>query len=335
MIGKRIVLTACLLFSIILVRTQVSAVDNLKVGNVTKSYGTLPVDAAIKNGFFERENLKVEIAYLGNVTRIAQAQIGGSLDLGMSDPSGVISAVEAGQNFKAVAGINNSSPYLILGAKGIKSLKEIRGKIIAVSGLKSGSTVLLVRVIELATGLKYPKDYTLVQVGGTSDRLLALETGSVAATIAIGAAGYKAADRALPVLANISDYIPEFQWITLNVTGAWLTDKKNEDKLVRFLRAVTAGIDWIYKNRDEAVLLGTSVTGEEKKYIEKDEEDFFKRKIFPEGARITEKGFQMVVDMMWESVLRKPGAPPEYKKYVDLRYLERAVKMAEGKVGPR
>jgi ABC-type nitrate/sulfonate/bicarbonate transport system substrate-binding protein len=324
MIGKRIVVTACLFFSLFLLRAQVSALDNLRVGNVTKSYGTLPVNAAIKNGYFERENLKVEISYLGNVTRIAQAQLGGSIDLGMADPSGVISAVEAGQNFKAVAGINNSSPYLILGGKGVKSLKEIKGKVIAVSGLKSGSTVLLTRVMELATGFKYPKDYTLVQVGGTSDRLLALETGSIAATIALGAAGYKAADRGFPVLANISDYIPEFQWITLNATGAWLTEKSNDDKLVRYLRAIIAGIDWIYKNRDEAVLLGVSATGEERKYIEKDEEDFFKRKIFPEGAKITEKGFQMVVDMMWESVLGKRGAPPDYKKYVDLRYLERA-----------
>lgn len=324
MIGTRIVVTACLFLSIILLRTQVSALDNLRVGNVTRSYGTLPVNAALKNGFFEKENLKVEISYLGNVTRIAQAQIGGSIDLGMSDPSGVISAVEAGQNFKAVAGINNSSPYLILGAKGVKSLKEIKGKLIAVSGIKSGSTVLLTRVMELATGFKYPKDYSLVQVGGTSDRLLALEAGSIAATIALGAAGYKAADRGFPVLANISDYIPEFQWITLNATGAWLMEKKNDDKLVRYLRGLIAGINWIYKNRDEAVLLGVSATGEERKYIERDEEDFFKRKIFPEGAKITEKGFQMVVDMMWESVLGKPGAPPEYKKYVDLRYLERA-----------
>jgi ABC-type nitrate/sulfonate/bicarbonate transport system substrate-binding protein len=324
MIGKRIVVTACLCLSIILPGTKIYALDLLRVGNVTKSYGTLPVNAALKNGFFEKENLKVEIFYLGNVTRIAQAQLGGSIDLGMSDPSGVIAAVEAGQNFKAVAGINNSSPYLILGAKGMKSLKEIKGKIIAVSGLKSGSTVLLLRVLELATGLKYPKDYSLVQVGGTSDRLLALETGSVAATIAIGAAGHKAADRGLPVLANISDYIPEFQWITLNATGPWLSDKRNEDKLVRYLRALIAGIDWIYKNREEAVSLGVSATGEEKKYIEKDEEDFFKRKIFPEGAKVTEKGFQMVVDMMWTSVLGKTGAPPNYKKYVDLRYLERA-----------
>src|SRR5688572_1590968 len=104
MIGTRIVVTACLLLSIISLCTQVSALDNLRVGNVTRSYGTLPVNAALKNGFFEKENLKVEISYLGNVTRIAQAQIGGSIDLGMSDPSGVISAVEAGQNIKAVAG---------------------------------------------------------------------------------------------------------------------------------------------------------------------------------------------------------------------------------------
>jgi NitT/TauT family transport system substrate-binding protein len=323
MSGKRIVITACVFCAIILVGAHVSALDNLRIGSVTKSYGTLPLDAAIKNGFLEKQNLKVEISYLGNVTRIAQAQLGGSIDLGMSDPSGVISAVEAGQNFRAVAGINNSSPYLILGAKGTKSLKDMKGKIIAVSGLKSGSTVLLTRVMELATGFKYPKDYTLVQVGGTSDRLLALETGSIGATIALGAAGYKTADRGFPVLANIGDYIPEFQWITLNATGAWLADKSNEDKLVRYLRALMAGIDWIYKNREEAVLLGISATGEERKYIERDEEDFFKRKIFPEGAKITQKGFQMVVDMMWESVLGKSGPPPEYRKYVDLRYSER------------
>src|SRR5918996_2206244 len=132
MSGKRIVITACVFCAIVLVSAHVSALDNLRIANVTKSYGTLPLDAAIKNGFLEKQNLKVEIAYLGNVTRIAQAQIGGSIDLGMSDPSGVISAVEAGQNFRAVAGINNSSPYLILGAKGTKSLRDMKGKIIAV-----------------------------------------------------------------------------------------------------------------------------------------------------------------------------------------------------------
>lgn len=325
MIGKRIVAAACLFFSLVWLPARVSALDELRVSLVTKSYGNLPHDAAAAKKFFEREQLKVESSYLGNVTRIAQAQIGGSVDLGIADPSGVITAVEAGQNLKAVAGINNSSPYIMLGARGMKSLKEIKGKLVAVSGLKSGSTVLLIRVIELATGFKYPQDYSLVQVGGTSDRLLALETGSIAATIALGATGYKAADRGFPVLASISDYIPEFQWITVNATGAWLKDKRNEDKLVRYLRAITAGIDWIYKNRDEAVSLGMSATGEEKKYVEKDEQDFFRRKIFPEGAKITEKGFQILVDMMWESVLGKTGASPGYKKYVDLRYIESAL----------
>ena len=324
---SRCIFAVCTLIVEASIHPSLFALDNIQVGNVVRSYASLPHDAAVEQRFFEREGLLIQNVSLGNVTRIIQAQIAGSIDLGVNDPSGVIAAVEAGQDFKAVAGINNSAPYTIIGVKGMKNLREIEGKAVAVSGLKSGSTVLLTTVIELATGLKYPRDYTLLEVGGTPDRLAALQTGRVAATILLGAAAtYKAIDAGSTPLATVSDYVPEFQWVTVNAAGSWLRQEKYQDLLVRYLKGIIRATDWIYKNREAAILLGMKLTGLDRKYVEKEEEEFFTRKIFPVGAKVTEKGFQTLTDMMWSGVLGKSGPPPSFRKYVDLQYLEKAAK---------
>src|SRR5438105_1694187 len=80
--------------------------------------------------------------------------------------------------------------------------------------LESGSTVLLQKIL-LAHGLKYPDHYDILTVGGTPARYAAVKKGAVAAAMVTIPTSYEAKEDGLNVLANISTYLPDYQFTVI------------------------------------------------------------------------------------------------------------------------
>jgi NitT/TauT family transport system substrate-binding protein len=69
-----------------------------------------------------------------------------------------------------------------MAAKAINTPQDLRGKIIGVAGL-TGSTMVATRYAVTKLGLNPDKDIKTIQIGGTPDRLTALRTGRIQATL--------------------------------------------------------------------------------------------------------------------------------------------------------
>ena len=95
-----------------------------------------------------------------------------------------------------LSGLANSAAYDLVADKKFRSIEELRGTTLGVSGINSSSTLLLQKMLR-AHGLSYPPDYTLVEVGGTSDRLAAIKTGATSAGVLNPPISYVAPSRAL------------------------------------------------------------------------------------------------------------------------------------------
>jgi len=93
-----------------------------------------------------------------------------------------IRAVEKGAALKIVGGLTNAPVYDLYANPKYKSLKDLKGATIGVSGLITSDTVLMKEMLK-ANGLEYPRDYSLRPMGIMPDRLLAMQTGSIAAGI--------------------------------------------------------------------------------------------------------------------------------------------------------
>src|SRR3990172_12028000 len=84
--------------------SQAQQLAGLKVGYIP-IVSCLPLYAAVDNGYFEQEGLKVEISPMAGGQVAIPAIVGGSLDLGFSAYFAVFSARDAGMDITIVAAI--------------------------------------------------------------------------------------------------------------------------------------------------------------------------------------------------------------------------------------
>ena len=110
--------------------------DKLTIGTITLSLNNLPIYVAQDKGFLAKENIFVEAVVLNASTRAIPALIGGSTQLSASSAMTTIRAIEKGAALKIVGGLINAPVYdLYAGAK-YKSIKDLKGTTIGVTGLK-------------------------------------------------------------------------------------------------------------------------------------------------------------------------------------------------------
>src|SRR5262249_60447431 len=87
---------------------------------------------------------------------------------------------ERGLDLVMVVGVINGLSHAITGGKNYKRYEDLRGATIGGQSLTSGITFPLRQVLK-SKGLEYPRDYKLVNVGGTAGLLACLSGGQISA----------------------------------------------------------------------------------------------------------------------------------------------------------
>ena len=117
---------------------------------------------AAENGFFREEGLEVEQINMPGSLGV-KALIGG--DVGYSAASGsIITAALRGINVKLVSILSPVPEFRMIGQKEIKSMKDLKGKVVALSS-RGGTLDHLTRIMLEKSGLVPDKDVMLVVVG--------------------------------------------------------------------------------------------------------------------------------------------------------------------------
>ena len=117
-----------------------STPDKITLGTITLSLNNLPIYVAQDKGFFSKENLFVEAVVLNASTRAIPALIGGSTQISASSAMTTIRAVEKGANLKIVGGLINAPVYDLYSPPKYKTIKDLKGATIGVTGLITSDT---------------------------------------------------------------------------------------------------------------------------------------------------------------------------------------------------
>lgn len=223
----------------------------LNIGLPVPSISFLPVWVADQNGFLKKEgftDVKV-LAFKGDAD-VVQALAAGTVDLNVASLTGVVTTIEAGQKFKAIwAGYN--MPYFDWYAlPKFKSIAETRGGRYAVS--KYGAlTDSLTRYALRSAGLDPEKDVKILQLGGSTQSLAALDAGQIDASILSSPQTYIAAEKGyVKLMSQKTQIAPD--WPTHVVNGKEDFIAKNPNRIKAFLRATGKAMEWIKANPDEA-----------------------------------------------------------------------------------
>jgi NitT/TauT family transport system substrate-binding protein len=209
-------------------------------------------------GFFQKAGLNVELTTMNNGSAISAAVAAGAIDIGISTPVQLANAVTRGVPFVLIAPgalSNAQSPAgLVCVSPGstIRTAKDLEGKAVAVSSLKSGQELALDAWLT-RNGADYTKVHTIETV--ISDMGPAVERGTVAAAV-ISDPALTSALRTHSVRAIGDPFAavsPEF------LISGWFSTvtfvEENADAVKRFRSAIQQAGNWANSHHSESAVI--------------------------------------------------------------------------------
>jgi ABC-type nitrate/sulfonate/bicarbonate transport system substrate-binding protein len=320
--NRRLGLVATLLLLAVL---PVSAQEKVRlpISASSKTLGYSPVWVAWRHGLFDKQGLEVQVVFVEGADKSVMALVGGSTFVAAGAADAMMTAVDQGAlDLTAVGGVINGLTHLILGAKKYRTYEELRGATIGSSGLTSGTAFVLRRVLK-AKGLEFPRDYKMLNVGGSGPALAALVSGRVDAGIIAIPLGYEGADLGLNVIGKVNEVIPDYQLTVLTVKRSWA--EKNRPVLVRFMKATVQAMRWLYDNKEPAIDFLSKEMKLKPQQARRGWDYYTENRIWNPNAEVNVEGMKTVIQINAERMQTK-GPLPLPAKYLDPSYVQEALK---------
>ncbi|MGH7817871.1 MAG: ABC transporter substrate-binding protein [Candidatus Binatia bacterium] len=133
-------------------------------------------------GIWKKRSLEVRLIYFTSGATMAQAMVGGDLDIADSDVPAMLNAVSAGAlDGKLISVYVNRFPFAFVVRNEIRTPEDLKGKRLAISRFGSSSDVTTRMLLRLFN-LDPDKDVRIIQATGTT-RLPAMVAGQLDGTL--------------------------------------------------------------------------------------------------------------------------------------------------------
>jgi NitT/TauT family transport system substrate-binding protein len=219
------------------------ALKKIRIASKAAGESLVPYVIPQRLGFYRDEGLDVEVIVTrGTVT--TQVVVSGAVDY---SNGGSIPAILGGAHLKILqVSTDKPSQYLVVSPK-ITDLKQLNGKIVAISD-SSGNSTLLLREMLSKNGVAVDS-VQMRPLGQPSVRLGALLSGAVDATmITIGNARLAQA-KGFRILAYSGDYVSS---LSANLETSDEKIQKSPDEVYKVVKATLKGQLFYHRNPDEA-----------------------------------------------------------------------------------
>jgi ABC-type nitrate/sulfonate/bicarbonate transport system substrate-binding protein len=143
---------------------------------------------------------------------------------------------------------SNRPDFVVLGAKGMTSLDQLRGKTLGVDAPQTTSNVMLTELLK-RKGFQ-PSDYKMLTANTDESRMAELTSGQVAGSIVEVSTAVLFQKQGYPTLANVSDF-PEEPFVGLGAAQSAL--QKKRDLLAAGMQAALEGVDAMRTQKDKVV----------------------------------------------------------------------------------
>jgi ABC-type nitrate/sulfonate/bicarbonate transport system substrate-binding protein len=153
--------------------------EKVRIGYSVGGLIPFPLIVAKENRFFEQAGYDVEMINIPPTIAVT-ALISGDIQYVIFAGTTLNAAVR-GLPVKLVMVYNDRPLFSLMSRPEIRSIKDLKGKVLGVATLTSGESFLSRRLLKEA-GIDADKEMTLRVIGNTPDRLQALRAGSVDAT---------------------------------------------------------------------------------------------------------------------------------------------------------
>ena len=223
----------------------------INVAYPSPSWNTsLPVSMAKEFGLFTAEGLEVQPVYVRGGPVVMAALLGGDADFAVIAGVTAVTSIQRGADIVIVGGHTAYIDQVLIGAKGVTRLSELKGKVVGVTG--SGGVTEFATVEALARkGLLRDKDYTILYSGNSPARVNALENGLVQAAAFSAIEKVVMEQKGYPLLLETGKAIPEFPFMVIVTSRHKI--KPNPLEVIAFLRAVRNSMNLIQNNKEKVI----------------------------------------------------------------------------------
>jgi len=195
--------------------------DRIRLGYSGTGISSYSMEIGKRLGIFRRNGLDVEVVYVNSGSLLNQALIAGTFDVALSQGSEAMLAKMRGADMRIVAVIANRFNHVYITAPSITSIKQLKGKRIAVSRFGSGSHFQSNLALKDG-GLDPDRDVTTLQIGNSGARMAAILSGTVDGTIMAADFVPKAKKEGFNILTDLADTKIEYPFLSLHMMGPHL-----------------------------------------------------------------------------------------------------------------
>ena len=215
------------------------------------SYGgtsgyNVPIWVTQEAGLFKKHGLNGELVMITGASQSMQAMLANETQVANTSGSAPIQAKIQGADAIIIATSYDLIPYGVVVHKDIRTPADLKGKRIAISRF-GGITELAVKLAVEKFGLS-PKDVTMIQAGPDAQRIPAVATGTVAASVLAPPGLFAASAQGLRILADLSDLGVQYPTSSVFVMRNYLVE--NRASLKKFLMALTEGLHIYVNDKD-------------------------------------------------------------------------------------
>jgi ABC-type nitrate/sulfonate/bicarbonate transport system substrate-binding protein len=215
------------------------------------SYGgtsgyNVPLWVTQEGGLFKKHGLTAELILISGDAASIQALLANELQFANAAATTPIQATLQGADTVLIASSYNLMPYSFVVNPDIHSATDLKGKRMAVSRL-GGITEFAARLTFERLGLGQT-DVTLIQAGPDAQRIAALKSGAVAATVLAPPGLFVATSLGLKVMADLGDLGVKYPSAVMVARRSYVA--QNRATVKRFMMAFIEGLQLYAHKRD-------------------------------------------------------------------------------------
>lgn len=307
------------LFFAVCFHTTVSAqLIKLNIGYVGINSDNVIAWVAREGGIFTRNGLDVQLIYFQGGTTSVMALVSGETPIAQTAGPGVVNAVLGGSDAAMIAGGVTTLDYWLLSRPEIKTPEQLKGGAVAISRFGSASD-FIVRYALQRIGLTPVKDVAILQIGALPDRLAAMETKRVQATVLAPPAMYMAQKRGFNILADVAALGLAYQATGVATTRRFI--REHPETVRRYVRAQVEAVHRFKTDRQLGMTaLAKYLRVQEKDILERTYQGAIAENKLPAKQYPTLEGIRTILKPLAEQDPKARAAKAE--DFVDMRFIK-------------
>jgi ABC-type nitrate/sulfonate/bicarbonate transport system substrate-binding protein len=265
----------------------------IKIAYAAPTVDNVLIAIAESQGLFEKNGLKAELIGMRGGVQVIQGVLSGSADFGQGGGAETIQAVVSGIDVALIAGLIPRMHYLLVTRPEISKPADLAGKKFAVASLVG--TVIIVARRSLENLGVPPGRVTFLVAGPPQDRVLAVASGNMDATVVAPESLAAVKKSGLKVLKDLSEIPEPIQLTALLTMRKTIREKRPLTK--SFLAAIQDAIVFYRSREKESIEVIEKFTGV------KDQESLkasyaFHKNLFPLPPYPSKEGIQTLINQL-------------------------------------